>query len=220
MVIHNPLPLPEETDTLKLRFAIRTVKSEDILAASGAVLTFLLYDVNTGLVLKNIDNRAIVKSTNTTSELYEISMAASGIQSSLQGRALAIRPSVTGVGDDMPGIMASLGHVYRYESDGTSELQRGALVDESNKEGYRLEPNYPNPFNPSTTIRYGLPVRSHVSLTVFNTLGQQVATLVNGEMEAGYHDVKFDASRLPSGVYLYRLQAGNHIEVRKALLMK
>ena len=184
------------------------------------MLTFLLYDVNTGLVLKNIDNRAIVKSTDTTSELYEISMAASGIQSSLQGRALAIRPSVTGVGDDMPGITevsdtsTDMNPTERRNCSGVPLWMKATKRDI----GWN---RLPQPFfNPSTTIRYGLPVRSHVSLTVFNTLGQQVATLVNGEMEAGYHDVKFDASRLPSGVYLYRLQAGNHIEVRKALLMK
>ena len=85
---------------------------------------------------------------------------------------------------------------------------------------FSLLQNYPNPFNPSTTIRYGLPSRSHATLSVFNTLGQQVENLVEGEMEAGYHEVKFDASRLPSGVYLYRLQAGGRTEVRKALLMK
>ena len=83
-----------------------------------------------------------------------------------------------------------------------------------------LEQNYPNPFNPSTTIRYALPERTRMTLAVFNSLGQQVAVLVEGEAEAGYHEVTFDASRLPSGVYLYRLHAGNHIEVRKALLMK
>jgi hypothetical protein len=83
-----------------------------------------------------------------------------------------------------------------------------------------LDQNFPNPFNPSTTIRYALAERSHVMLTVFNTLGQLVATLTEGETEAGYHEVTFDASRLPSGVYLYRLLAGNHSEVRKALLMK
>ena len=81
-----------------------------------------------------------------------------------------------------------------------------------------LGQNYPNPFNPSTTIRYGLPNRSHVTLTVFNTLGQQVAQLVNGDMEAGYHEVKFDASKLASGVYLYRMQAGSYVETRKLLL--
>jgi hypothetical protein len=80
--------------------------------------------------------------------------------------------------------------------------------------------NYPNPFNPSTTIRYGLPNRSHVSLTVFNTLGQQVSQLVNGEQEAGYHEVNFDASGLSSGVYLYRMQAGSYVETRKLLLVR
>ena len=68
--------------------------------------------------------------------------------------------------------------------------------------------NYPNPFNPSTTIRFGLPLKSQVTLTVFNTLGEQVAQLVNGEMEAGYHEVKFDGTGLSSGVYFYRIQAG------------
>jgi hypothetical protein len=57
-------------------------------------------------------------------------------------------------------------------------------------------------------------------LTVFNTLGQQVATLVNAEMEAGYHEVKFDGSRLASGVYFYRLQAGTYVETKKLLLLR
>jgi hypothetical protein len=85
---------------------------------------------------------------------------------------------------------------------------------------YTLWQNYPNPFNPSTTIRYALPQPSHVTLTVFNTLGQQVTTLVNGEAEAGYHAVQFDAARLPSGVYFYRLQAGAFVKTRKLCLVR
>ena len=64
-----------------------------------------------------------------------------------------------------------------------------------------LQQSFPNPFNPSTTIRYGLPNRSQVTLTVFNTLGQQVSVLQNGEQEAGYHEVKFDGTELSGGVY-------------------
>jgi Secretion system C-terminal sorting domain len=71
---------------------------------------------------------------------------------------------------------------------------------------FTLAQNYPDPFNPSTTIRYGLPHTSNVSLTVFNTLGQQVALLQHGEQEAGYHEVRFDGSGLSSGVYFYRIQ--------------
>jgi hypothetical protein len=83
-----------------------------------------------------------------------------------------------------------------------------------------LDQNYPNPFNPSTTIRYGLPERSHVSLAVYNTLGQKVAQVVSGEVDAGYHEVKFNAPNLPSGVYFYRLQAGSYVETKKLLLVR
>jgi photosystem II stability/assembly factor-like uncharacterized protein len=85
---------------------------------------------------------------------------------------------------------------------------------------YILFQNYPNPFNPSTTIRYTVPSRTHVTLAVFNTLGQQVATLVNESQETGYHDVRFDGSSLSSGVYFYRLQAGTYMETKKLLLIR
>jgi formylglycine-generating enzyme len=85
---------------------------------------------------------------------------------------------------------------------------------------FSLDQNYPNPFNPSTTIRYAVPVRSHVTLTIFNTIGQQVATLVQGEQEAGYHEVRFEASGLASGVYLYRMQAGDFVQTRKLVLLQ
>jgi hypothetical protein len=83
-----------------------------------------------------------------------------------------------------------------------------------------LEQNYPNPFNPSTTIRYALPVRLHVTLAVYNTLGQQICILREGEQEAGYHDVQFDASGLSSGVYFYRIQAGEFVQTRRLLLLR
>ena len=83
-----------------------------------------------------------------------------------------------------------------------------------------MSQNYPNPFNPSTMIRYSLPHRSHVSLTVYNTLGQQVAILVNADIDAGYHEVQFNAGHLASGVYFYRLQAGSYTETRKLVLMR
>jgi len=83
-----------------------------------------------------------------------------------------------------------------------------------------LSQNYLNPFNPTTTISYALPERSHVTLTVFNTLGQQVTTLVNSEVDAGYHEARFDATGLASGVYLYRLRAGEYMRTRKLILLR
>ena len=83
-----------------------------------------------------------------------------------------------------------------------------------------LTQNYPNPFNPSTTIRYALPHRSFVTLTVYNTIGQQVAQLVNEQQQAGYHDVVLRADQLASGVYFYRLDAGQFTSVKKLLMLK
>ena len=84
-----------------------------------------------------------------------------------------------------------------------------------------LQQNYPNPFNPTTVIRYGVPQSSEVRLEVFDMLGRKVATLVNNEKQrAGWHQVNFDASRLASGMYLYRIVAGQHVQTRKMLLIK
>ncbi len=83
-----------------------------------------------------------------------------------------------------------------------------------------LEQNYPNPFNPLTVIRYGLPRSMHVSLTVYNALGQQVAELANGEQEAGMHEVRFNGNTCASGIYLCRLMAGDAVRSIRLLLLR
>ena len=85
---------------------------------------------------------------------------------------------------------------------------------------YDLTQNFPNPFNPATVIGYALPVKSHVLLTVHNLLGQVVATIVNGDQEAGFHQIRFDATGLASGVYLYRIEAGKFVQTRKLTLIR
>jgi len=104
---------------------------------------------------------------------------------------------------------------FQYEIPTNVKDQVGQVPDL-----YMLFQNYPNPFNPSTSIRYNIPERNHVLLTVYNTLGQEVAKLIDQEIEPGTHEITFDASHLPSGVYIYRLQAGEYVESRKLLLLK
>ncbi len=94
------------------------------------------------------------------------------------------------------------------KSDGTTPLM------------YALGQNYPNPFNPTTVIRYQLPASSQVSLKVYDVLGREVASLVDAEKNAGIHSVTFDGSNLSSGVYFYRLQAGNFSAMKKLMLVK
>jgi len=80
--------------------------------------------------------------------------------------------------------------------------------------------NYPNPFNPTTTIRYGIPHTSHVTLSVYNMLGQEISVLVDDEETGGMYEVRWDASDMPSGIYFYRIQAGSWQKVRRMILMR
>ncbi|MFH1214461.1 MAG: T9SS type A sorting domain-containing protein, partial [Candidatus Neomarinimicrobiota bacterium] len=85
---------------------------------------------------------------------------------------------------------------------------------------FALKQNYPNPFNPTTNIRFDLPKNSDVSLVVYDLMGREVAQLVKGHLDAGYHTINFNAAKLPSGVYIYRLIAGDFVSVKKLMLLK
>ena len=87
-------------------------------------------------------------------------------------------------------------------------------------EVFSLEQNYPNPFNPSTTIKFSIPEQTNVTLKIFNSIGQEVASLVNGEMAAGNHSVDFNASNLSSGVYFYRIDSPSFTSTKKMILIK
>lgn len=112
---------------------------------------------------------------------------------------------------------------------GTAVYQGGGLPTDIDEEtpvnhdrpnALTLDQNYPNPFNPSTNIRYGLPAATRVELSVYDVLGRRVAQLVSGRQTAGYHTVRFDASRLASGIYIYRIKTANTVKIHKMLLIK
>jgi len=85
---------------------------------------------------------------------------------------------------------------------------------------YALNQNYPNPFNPTTNIQFQIPRDGYVTLTVYNSVGQQVATLVDSNMKSGMHQVTFDAAKFSSGIYFYKIKAGDFMQMNKMLLMK
>ncbi len=113
------------------------------------------------------------------------------------------------------------------DANGTS-WNKEIILEYAKPDVFSLEQNYPNPFNPVTTIKYSIPesplsggVRGgFISLKIYNILGQETATLVNQNQEAGFYEVKFDGSQYASGVYIYRLEAGSYTAVKKMMLLK
>ena len=89
-----------------------------------------------------------------------------------------------------------------------------------NPDKFILNQNYPNPFNPSTVLSYNLKTDAEVKLTVFNLVGQSVQVLVDGFQSTGYYEVNFDATDLPAGIYLYKLQVGEYSSVKRMTLVK
>ncbi len=97
----------------------------------------------------------------------------------------------------------------------TSAGESGDIPD-----AFHLEQNYPNPFNPVTVIRYDLPVENHVQIAVYDLLGRKVSVLVDDHKAAGSHETLFDATRLSSGIYLYRITSGDFEQTRQMMLVK
>jgi len=124
----------------------------------------------------------------------------------------------TGVGT----IVGSVGYKnilgLAYEVTGVTSVEGGE--DKTIPTEFALSQNYPNPFNPSTTIIYKIPELSFVTIKIYDVLGREVAILINDEKPIGSYEVEFDATAIPSGIYLYRLQAGSFVETKKMVLMK
>ena len=106
--------------------------------------------------------------------------------------------------------------IYFLEAIPSGNQENTAMIPES----FRLNQNYPNPFNPVTNIQYALPVAAHVEIRIFNMLGQQVSSLIDKKQTAGVHRIQWDGSGFPSGLYFYRIQAGEFCDTKKCLLLK
>lgn len=127
-------------------------------------------------------------------------------------------PQTDKAGNPRPDPADSNPDMGAYESPLVTEVENSLKIEIP--QAYFLDQNYPNPFNPTTTISYQLPAISHVELSIYNLLGQKVATLVSERQPAGFYNVHWDASGMASGVYLYKIEAGEFVETKKLILMK
>ncbi len=141
-----------------------------------------------------------------------------GIASFDFGGVTCCCPAKDLAGNLRPNPAGSNPDIGAYESPLATEVMNSYQTEIP--QSYFLAQNYPNPFNPSTVISYQLPVSSHVDLSIYNLLGQKVLTLVSEQQSAGVHKFNFDAKGLASGVYLYRLEAGEFVQVKKLILMR
>jgi hypothetical protein len=104
--------------------------------------------------------------------------------------------------------------------DGTQEVVGELTVHLGSPDQFSLSQNYPNPFNPSTTIKYSIPTSEFVTLKIYDVLGNEVATLVNGVKSSGSYEIEFNAANLSSGIYFYTFKAGKYTETKKLILTK
>jgi len=107
-----------------------------------------------------------------------------------------------------------------YVTGGCSGPFIGIGTNSSIAEGYSLSQNYPNPFNPSTIINFSLPVKSFVTIKVYDVNGKEIAELINNEKQTGAHSIEFNGANLSRAVYYYKLTAGDFSQVRKMILVK
>ncbi len=125
--------------------------------------------------------------------------------------------SVTALAFDPEGFLYGGGNGTIYRSTITTSVP---TMREGHPRSWNLGQNYPNPFNPTTQIQYSVPLRGYVSLKVYNLLGQEIATLIDGIQQAGDHKATFDGTGLASGVYFYRLRTGSFVETKKLVLLR
>ncbi len=193
----------------------------------AAIVEYIIPVELTSFTANVIDNAVILKWSTAT----ETNNAGFSVERSNDNTAFSEIAYVDGNGtttelqeysytDNTVGTGTYFYRLKQIDFSGTYEYSDAVEAEVIGPLTFGLEQNYPNPFNPATTIKYSIPEMSKVSLTLFNLLGEEVTTLVNEEKSAGNYTVEFNAANLPSGVYFYRIQAGNFVETKKMVLMK
>ena len=163
--------------------------------------------------------------TETNNKGFEIEKSTNGYTfrniGFIYGNGTTTEPQIYSFTDK--NIVENIKYFYRLKQldyDGSYQYSQVVEVKNTIPVEFHLSQNYPNPFNPVTYIGYELPVASHVVLTVFDINGKEIEVLVDQNKPAGKYKVKFDATKIPSGVYFYKLQAGDYFETKKMTIIK
>ncbi len=159
-------------------------------------------------------SQSFVETLGSTGKTISISGASYPVEISVEGVDLSIKDKATG---KLVNSIVKSGSSIVIKNKSVTSLEVSAVTKPT---AYELQQNYPNPFNPSTIIRFGLPENARVRLTIYNQIGEQVAELVNGQMEAGYHQVTWNAANMSSGVYFYEIKAEKFRSVKKLVVIK
>ncbi len=162
--------------------------------------------------------------TETNNRIFEVERKTSGgtytTIGSVEGAGTTTLPHSYSYTDEQVSNGIYTYRLKQIDFGGQSEYSKEVEVNINGLTIFNLAQNFPNPFNPSTDISYTIPESGNVTLAVYNTIGQQVAMLVNGFVTAGSHTVRFNAKALPSGAYFYQLQQGNSVLVKKMMLLE
>ena len=221
------------TDTTKYTYRLYAYNADTVSAFSNIATIVTVLPVELTSFTANVVDGKVVISWGTATE---INNAGFSIERSNDNKKFTEIAFVKGKGTSTDKSIynytdkSALSGKYYYrlkqvDFDGTYQYYKSIEIDLGLPKNYSLEQNYPNPFNPSTTIRFALTTSAKVNIKLYNTLGQEVATILNGELNAGIHETIFNASNLSSGVYFYRLEVhgadgSNFVSTKRMLLMK
>jgi len=190
---------------------------------TGSPTDVWIFQIASTLTLGNGIHIILAGGAQAANIFWQVGTSATlGTTSVFKGTIMADQSISLNTGATVEGrLLASIGAVTIESSSVTVPgLQPSAVDAELLPDDFNLAQNFPNPFNPSTTISYQLPVSSQVTLTITDMLGKEVSVLVNDVQTAGAHQTVWDAQNFPSGTYIYRLEAGSHVSVKQLVLVK
>lgn len=196
---------PEDADSLRIEYSVYGARAKELFVEEAGTVSLNILNASTGATIARVGIQTSAEITATKPAWVRTSLPVN--QGLVPGVSVRIRPVITGV-KDLP-LLASLGHIYGRSEGGVLQKvrsQRQIPVSAMEVPGkFELEQSYPNPFNPSTTIRYRLAAPGLVRLSLFDVLGREVAVLVDERHEAGIHTARWVAVGVSSGMYMARL---------------